>query len=67
MEQRRVVISGIGVVLGLGSGVGARWEGLLAGRSAGGWEVAGGPAGLGRGDGLFVLPGLEGLNPQNLK
>ena len=34
MDQRRVVISGIGVVSGLGIGVGAFWEGLLVGRSA---------------------------------
>lgn len=34
MEQRRVVISGIGVVSGLGIGVGAFWEGMLTGRSA---------------------------------
>ncbi len=34
MQQRRVVISGVGVVSGLGIGADAFWEGLLAGKSA---------------------------------
>ena len=32
--SRRVVITGLGAVSGLGLGVGTLWEGLVAGRSA---------------------------------
>ena len=33
MEQRRVVVTGIGLICGVGKTVPEVWEGLLAGRS----------------------------------
>lgn len=35
-EQRRVVVTGLGIISPLGTGLDATWEGVLAGRSGGG-------------------------------